>query len=69
MPELTGKVYTVADVARRLRVHETTVRRWCHTGGLTEGKDFFVLPHSGHRRIIRFTHEQFHRIVGTPPQL
>ncbi len=67
MPELTGKVYKVADVARRLRVDETSVRRWCKTGTLTEGKDFFVLPHAGKRRIIRFTQEQFDRIVGNPP--
>ena len=68
MPELTGTVYTVGDVAKRLRVDETSVRRWCKTGALTNGNDFFVLPHAGRRRIIRFTQEQFNRIVGTPPQ-
>lgn len=68
MPELSGKVYTVEDVARRLRVDSTSVRRWCTTGVLTEGRDFFVLPHAGKRRVIRFTQEQFDRIVGNPPQ-
>ena len=68
MPDLTGKVYTVEDVASRLRVDTTSVRRWSKTGALTEGQDFFVLPHSGQRRIIRFTKEQFDRIVGNPPQ-
>jgi hypothetical protein len=68
MPELTGKVYTVDELAKRLRVDPTSVRRWCQTSVLTEGKDFFVLPHAGKRRIIRFTQEQFDRIVGNPPK-
>jgi hypothetical protein len=69
MPELTGKVYTVNELAEQLRVDPTSVRRWwCKSSALTEGKDFFVLPHAGKRRIVRFTQEQFDRIVGNPPQ-
>ena len=68
MSELTGTVYTVEDVAKRLRVDPTSVRRWCKTGALIEGQDFFVLPHARKRRIIRFTQEQFERLFKNPPQ-
>ena len=67
MPELRGKVYTVEEVAKQLRVDPSTVRRWCQTGALTQGKDFISLPHAGKRQMYRFTQEQFDRLTGNPP--
>lgn len=40
---------TVGEVARRLRVDDTTVRRWIKTGALT----CVELPHPGKRRSYR----------------
>jgi len=41
VPETHDKLLTVAEVARRLRVDDTTVRRWIKNGVL----DAIVLPH------------------------
>jgi excisionase family DNA binding protein len=40
---------TVAEVAKRLRVDDTTVRRWIKTGAL----DAITLPHIGKRSAYR----------------
>ena len=58
-----GNVYTAGEVAKRLRVDLLTVYRWTKNGALQEGVDFFVLPHAGKRRIIRFTQAQYQRIL------
>ena len=58
-----GNVYTAREVAKRLRVDLLTVYRWTKNGALQEGVDFFVLPHAGKRRIIRFTEAQYQRIL------
>jgi transposase len=58
-----GNVYTAGEVAKRLRVDLLTVYRWTRNGALQEGVDFFVLPHTGKRRSIRFTEAQYQRIL------
>ncbi len=67
MVDLFSNVYDVPVVAQRLRVDQTTVTRWCRTGVLNQGEDFFILPKRGSRQIYRFTQEQFDRLVGNPP--
>lgn len=67
MVDLFSNVYDVLAVARRLRVNQATVARWCRTGVLKQGEDFFVLPKRGSRQICRFTQEQFDRLVSNPP--
>jgi len=62
-----GAVHTVSEVAEKLRVDPTTVRRWCKNGALVKGTDFFILPKYGFRRQIRFTDDQFNKLVGNPP--
>jgi|GEM_PF-1013688 len=47
--EVTDELLTVHEVARRLRVEGTTVRRWISTGIL----EAIALPHSGKRRAYR----------------
>lgn len=42
------KEYGVREAAKRLGVHENTVRNWCVSGVI---KDFRTLPGSGFRRI------------------
>ncbi|GAC1366983.1 MAG: hypothetical protein NVS2B12_28690 [Ktedonobacteraceae bacterium] len=44
-----GDLLTVREVARHLRVDDTTVRRWIKSGAL----DAVALPHSGKRRGYR----------------
>ena len=46
MAEKTEELLTVREVARRLRVDDTTVRRWITSGVL----DAISLPHRGKRR-------------------
>ncbi len=67
MVDSFGNVYDVPAVAQRLRVDRTTVTRWCRTGPLKQGEDFFVLPKRGSRQVYRFTQVQFDRLVGNPP--
>lgn len=43
--ERGGDLLTVREVARHLRVDDTTVRRWIKSGAL----DAVALPHSGKR--------------------
>jgi excisionase family DNA binding protein len=42
-------LYTISEVAKRLRVDTTTVRRWISIGVL----DAVILPHSGKRQAYR----------------
>ncbi len=44
-PAAGGDLLTVREVARHLRVDDTTVRRWIKSGAL----DAVALPHSGKR--------------------
>ncbi len=44
-PMMGGDLLTVREVARHLRVDDTTVRRWIKSGAL----EAVALPHSGKR--------------------
>jgi len=45
VPESSSDLLTVREVAKHLRVDDTTVRRWIKSGAL----DAVALPHSGKR--------------------
>ena len=45
VPESASDLLTVREVAKHLRVDDTTVRRWIKSGAL----DAVALPHSGKR--------------------
>ena len=49
MVEDMEELLTVREVARRLRVDDTTVRRWIKNGSL----DAITLPHRGARQAYR----------------
>jgi excisionase family DNA binding protein len=53
---------TVGEVARRLRVDTTTVRRWISTGTL----DAVVLPHRGKRQAYRIRQGTLNELLHTP---
>jgi excisionase family DNA binding protein len=53
---------TVGEVARRLRVDTTTVRRWISTGTL----DAVVLPHRGKRQAYRIRQGTLDELLHTP---
>jgi excisionase family DNA binding protein len=58
-----GEVLTVSEVARILRVDDTTVRRWVRQGAL-EG---VVLPHTNARQVLRIKRETLDEVLGTVP--
>jgi excisionase family DNA binding protein len=47
--ENSDELLTVSEVARQLRVDDTTVRRWIKSGAL----EAIVLPHVGARQAYR----------------
>ena len=49
MEEGTEELLTVREVARRLRVNDTTVRRWIKNDTL----EAIILPHKGKREAYR----------------
>ena len=49
MVEEMNELLTVGEVARRLRVDDTTVRRWIKSGVL----EAVTLPHKGKRQAYR----------------
>jgi len=49
MAEEREELLTVREVARRLRVDDTTVRRWIKSGAL----EAITLPHRGKRQAYR----------------
>jgi excisionase family DNA binding protein len=53
------ELLTVREVARRLRVDETTVRRWVKSGALLA----VVLPHRGPRQTYRIKKETLQQIL------
>ena len=63
MAEKTEELLTVREVARRLRVDDTTVRRWITSGVL----DAITLPHRGKRRQYRIRKSTLDALL-TPPQ-
>lgn len=56
LPELL----TVSEVARILRVDNTTVRRWVKLGVL----EAVVLPHVNERQAYRIKRETLNRVLG-----
>ena len=62
--ESGGDLLTVREVARHLRVDDTTVRRWIKSGAL----DAVALPHSGKRcgyRVRRHTLDALFNTTNT----
>jgi len=53
------ELLTVSEVAKRLRVDETTVRRWVTTGAL----EVIRLPHKGKRKVYRIRQTTLNKIV------
>ena len=56
MPELL----TVSEVARLLRVDDTTVRRWVKQGAL----EAVVLPHVNERQAYRIKRGTLNKVLG-----
>jgi excisionase family DNA binding protein len=56
------ELLTVSEVARRLRVDTTTVRRWVTLGSL----EAVILPHQGKRLIYRIRQSTLNDILMTP---
>ena len=55
-------LYTVSEVAKRLRVDTTTVRRWITIGIL----EAVVLPHQGKRQAYRIRESTLNKLLQTP---
>jgi excisionase family DNA binding protein len=51
---------TVREVARQLRVDDTTVRRWIKTGAL----EAITLPHIGYRHAYRIRRETVQEMLA-----
>jgi len=56
---------TVSEVAERLRVDDTTVRRWIKNGVL----EAISLPHSGLRQAYRVRRSTLDALLAAPPPL
>ena len=55
-------LYTVGEVAKRLRVDTTTVRRWIAIGTL----EAVILPHKGKRQAYRIRQGTLDKLLRTP---
>jgi excisionase family DNA binding protein len=56
---------TISEVARILRVDDTTVRRWIKQGAL----EAIVLPHVNERQGYRVRRSTLEQLVGSPIKL
>jgi excisionase family DNA binding protein len=56
------ELLTVHEVARRLRVDDTTVRRWIKTGAL----EAISLPHKGRRQAYRIKKSTLDKLLKNP---
>jgi excisionase family DNA binding protein len=61
-PVQADELLTVHEVARRLRVDDTTVRRWINNGIL----EAITLPHSGKRRGYRVKQSTLDELLKAP---
>jgi excisionase family DNA binding protein len=61
-PQFDEELLTVAEVARRLRVDSTTVRRWISQGAL----EAVTLPHVGKRQSYRVRLSTLDNLLKTP---
>ena len=59
-----AELLTVHEVAKRLRVDDTTVRRWIKNGVL----EAVTLPHRGKRQVYRVRSATFDVLLASPPQ-
>lgn len=62
MAEQMDELLTVREVARRLRVDDTTVRRWIKNGAL----EAVTLPHSGKRQAYRVKKSTMDKLLQSP---
>ncbi|MBO0779884.1 MAG: helix-turn-helix domain-containing protein [Ktedonobacteraceae bacterium] len=60
MPEEYVELLTAEEVAQKLRVDATTVRRWVKTGALTA----VTLPNLGKRQAYRFRKDDLERLLN-----
>ena len=65
MAENLDELLTVREVARRLRVDDTTVRRWIKTGALVA----VTLPHKGRRQAYRIKKSTLDKLLQSPEDL
>src|SRR5438094_3783330 len=56
------ELLTVREVARRLRVDDTTVRRWIKSGAL----EAITLPHKGRRQAYRVKKSTLDKLLKNP---
>jgi len=61
MSEGKSDLMTVHEVARILRVDDTTVRRWVKQGAL----EAVILPHANERQAYRIKRETLNKVLGT----
>jgi len=62
MVEESEELLTVREVARRLRVDDTTVRRWIKSGAL----EAITLPHKGRRQAYRIKKSTLDALLKSP---
>ena len=62
MAEDLEELLTVREVARRLRVDDTTVRRWIKSGSL----EAITLPHRGKRSAYRVKKSTMDKLLQSP---
>jgi len=59
-----GELLTVHEVAKQLRVDDTTVRRWIKNGVL----EAITLPHRGARQAYRIRRATLDALLASPPE-
>jgi excisionase family DNA binding protein len=62
MAEEMEELLTVREIARRLRVDDTTVRRWIKSGAL----EAITLPHKGKRQAYRVKKSTMDKLLQGP---
>ena len=65
MAEDLDELLTVREVAKRLRVDDTTVRRWIKSGAL----EAITLPHKGKRSAYRIKVNTLTKLLQHPENL
>ena len=65
MAEDIEELLTVREVAKRLRVDDTTVRRWIKSGAL----EAITLPHRGKRQAYRVKKSTLDVLMRNPPPI
>jgi excisionase family DNA binding protein len=60
MSESKDELLTVREIAKRLRVDDTTVRRWIKSGAL----EAITLPHKGRRQAYRVKSSTLNKLLN-----